>query len=142
MLIAGLGERYNAETSAGIPAQWQRFMPHLGHIPGQVGQATYGVICNSDHAGNTEYICGVEVSDFAKVPQEWSRLRIPEQRYAVFTHRDHISTIRQVWFTIWNQWLPDSGYRPAEGPEFERYSEEFDSATGNGGFEIWIPIQK
>src|SRR5712671_5871619 len=37
LLIAGLGERYSSETSAGIPAQWQRFAPYLGNIPGQVG---------------------------------------------------------------------------------------------------------
>jgi AraC family transcriptional regulator len=121
LLIAGLGERYNSETSANIPAQWQRFTPHLGHIPGQVGRTAYGVLCNGDDAGNTEYICGVEVSDFSRVPAELSRLRIPEQRYVVFTHRDHIATIRRTWFTIWNKWLPASGHQVAEGPEFERY---------------------
>ncbi len=125
LLIAGLSERYTAETSANIPAQWQRFVPHLGHIPGQIGQATYGVVCNSDNAGNTEYISGVEVSDFARVPEEFGRMRIPEHRYAVFTHRDHISTIRRVWYTIYNQWLPESGYKMAEAPEIERYGPEF-----------------
>jgi len=141
LLIAGLGERYSSETAANIPAQWQRFMPHLGHIPGQVGRATYGVLCNGDDAGNTDYISGVEVSDFARVPKECSRIRIPPQRYAVFTQRDHISTIRRTWFTIWNKGLPEAALKPAEGPEFERYSEEFNGATGAGGFEIWIPIQ-
>jgi AraC family transcriptional regulator len=142
LLIAGLSERYNAETTAGIPAQWQRFVPHLGHIPGQVGRTTYGVVCQGDDAGNIEYICGVEVSDFSKLPPELSRLRIPEQRYAVFTHRDHVSTIRRTWYTIWNKWLPESGYKTAEGPEFERYGKEFDPRSGNGGFEIWVPIKK
>jgi len=84
LLIAGLSERYTAETSAGIPAQSQRFSPYLGNIPGQAGRTAYGVICNTDDAGNTEYICGVEVSDFSRVSPELSRLRIPEQRYAVF----------------------------------------------------------
>jgi AraC family transcriptional regulator len=142
LLIAGLSERYNSETSSGIPAQWQRFIPHLGHIPGQVGPTAYGVLSNSDDAGNTEYLSGVEVSDFARVPKEFSRLRIPEQRYAVFSHRDHISTIRRVWFTIFNKWLPESGMQVTGGPEFERYSEEFNSATGMGGFEVWIPIKE
>src|SRR5215472_4023440 len=141
MLIAGLSERYNQEASAKIPAQWQRFVPHLGHIPGQIGRATYGVLCNGDDAGNTEYITGVEVSDFARVPKEFARLRIPEQRYAVFFHGGHISTIRQVWHTIWNKWLPDSGYKTPEVPEFERYDERFNSVTGEGGFEIWIPVK-
>ncbi len=53
LLIAGLSERYTAETCANIPAQWQRFAPHIGHIPGQVGRTAYGVICNTDDAGNT-----------------------------------------------------------------------------------------
>jgi len=34
LLIPGLSERYTAETCANIPAQWQRFAPHIGHIPG------------------------------------------------------------------------------------------------------------
>jgi AraC family transcriptional regulator len=29
----------------------------------------------------------------------------------------------------------------AEAPEFERYGAEFDARSGNGGFEIWIPIK-
>jgi AraC family transcriptional regulator len=141
LLIVGLSERYNSETCANIPAQWQRFAPYLGHIPGQIGRTSYGVLCNGDDAGNTEYISGVQVPDFSRVPAELSRLRIPEQRYAVFTQRDHISTIRRTWFTIWNKGLPDAGYRAAGGPEFERYGEEFDPRTGNGGFEIWIPVK-
>jgi AraC family transcriptional regulator len=141
LLIAGLSERYNSQTSAGIPAQWQRFASYLGHIPDETGRATYGVLLNSDDEGNTEYLSGVEVKNFSGVPKEFSRVRIPEQTYAVFSHRDHVSTIRRVWFTILNQWLPQSGRRVAEGPEFERYGEEFDPTTGNGGFEIWIPIR-
>lgn len=142
VLIAGLTERYGSEDcGASIPAQWQRFVPYIGHIPGQVGRATYGVLCNADDAGNMDYISGVEVSDFSRVPAELSRLRIPEQRYAVFAHRDHVSTVRRTWFSIWNEWFPESGYQPSGGPEFERYGEEFDGRSGAGGLEIWIPVR-
>ena len=141
LLIGGLGERYTCEASAGIPAQWQRFLPHLGTIPGQVGRAAYGVRCNSDEEGNFDYICGVEVSDFSRLPSDWSRVRIAAQQYAVFFHRDHISTIRSTWSTIWNKWLPESGREVADAPEFERYDEQFDSTTGMGGLEIWVPIK-
>src|SRR5215831_12346424 len=79
LLVGGLSERYTCETSAGIPSQWQRFVSHLGHIPGQVGRTTYGVCRNSDDAGNFDYVCGVGVSDFSKLPLDWSRVRIPEQ---------------------------------------------------------------
>lgn len=141
ILIAGLSERYNSESSAGIPAQWQRFLPYFGQISGQVGRVAYGVLHNGDEAGNTEYITGVEVSDFSKLPPEFSRLRIAEHKYAVFTCKDHISNIRRVWFTIFNKWLPESGLKIDGAPEFERYDENFNPQTGGGGFEIWIPVK-
>ena len=141
-LVAGLGERYDAAGCAAIPAQWQNFVPHLGHIPGQVGRATYGVLCNGDDAGNIDYIAGVEVADFARCPAEFSRLRVPEQEYAVFAVKEHVSTIRRAWQTIWNRGLPEQGLRPSGGPEFERYGEAFDGLTGEGGYEIWVPIKR
>jgi AraC family transcriptional regulator len=142
MLIAGLGQRYDSETSAGIPAQWQRFVPYLeAGIPGRVGTVAYGVCCNFDDADNFEYITGVEVSSFTGLPADWSRLRIPDQRYAVFTHRDHISTVRRTLGTIWNKWLPESGLQAADAPCIERYSENFDSHTGMGGLEIWVAVK-
>ena len=142
LLIAGLGERYNCETSRAIPAQWQRFGLHIGNIPGQIGSISYGVCCNTDDDGNFDYICGVEVSSFSDLPKEFARVRLPERRYAVFTHRDHISTIRRTVNTIWNKWLPDSGHKVADAPDFERYSDSFDPQSGTGGVEIWIPIEK
>jgi len=141
LLIAGIGARYTCEASGGIPSQWQRFIPHLDHIPGQIGGIAYGVSCNGDDAGSFDYVCGVEVKDFLRIPADWSRVRIAEQKYAVFAQRDHISTIRSTWNTIWNEWLPNSEYEVADAPDFERYDEHFNSTTGIGGFEIWIPVK-
>jgi AraC family transcriptional regulator len=141
MLIAGVGDRFSHENGAGIPGLWQRFHQYVQNFPGRIGQVAYGVCCNGDDAGNFDYIAGVEVPDFADLPREFSRVRIPEQKYAVFIHSDHISSIRRTVNTIWNQWLPSSGFQIADAPNFERYDEKFDPATGNGGFEIWVPIK-
>jgi AraC family transcriptional regulator len=102
----------------------------------------YGVCCNGDDAGNFDYIAGVEVTDFSDLPREFSRVRIPEQKYAVFTHSEHISTIRRTVNTIWNHWLPISGMKAADAPNFERYDEKFDPLSGDGGLEIWIPVKE
>lgn len=141
LLVAGVGERYECKSSAGIPAQWQRFLPHFGHLPRQVGGVAYGVIFNTDDDGNFDYICGADVSDFSALPADFSRVRIPEQRYAVFAHRGHISDIRRTCNTIWSKWLPESGHEVVDAPIFERYAENFDSTTGMGGVEIWVPIK-
>ncbi|HZF29323.1 MAG TPA: AraC family transcriptional regulator [Gammaproteobacteria bacterium] len=141
LLIAGLDDRYTSESSAGIPGQWQRLTPWFGRIPGQSGYVSYGVSHNVDDDGNFDYICGVEVPDFSNLPAELDRLRIPAHKYAVFTHREHISTFRRTYNTIWSVWLPESGYESSDAPNLERYPEEFDGATGLGGVEIWVPIE-
>jgi AraC family transcriptional regulator len=141
LLVAGLCERYNHESSKAIPAQWQRFQPYIGNIPGQIGGTAYGVCFNGDDEGNFDYIAGVEVTDFSRLPPELARVRLAAQTYAVFSHRGHVSTIRRTIMTIWNQWLPQSELEVADAADFERYGEEFDPLTGNGGLEIWIPIK-
>jgi AraC family transcriptional regulator len=141
-LVAGVGDRFSQENGAGIPGLWQRFQQGVAHIPGRIGQMAYGVCCNGDDAGNFDYIADVVVSDFSVPPREFSKVRIPEQRYAVFTHREHVSSIRRTVNTIWNHWLPASGLKIADAPNFERYDESFDPLTGNGGFEIWVPVRE
>jgi len=141
-LVAGLSDRFSPGNGAGIPGLWHRLHQSVADIPGRVGQVAYGVCCNGDDAGNFDYIAGVEVSDFSDLPREFSRVRIPEQKYVVFTHGEHVASIRRTVNTIWNHWLPASGFKVADAPNFERYDEKFDPATGNGGFEIWVPIRE
>lgn len=141
LLIAGLGERFSHDSAGGIPALWQRFNAEVAHMPGKVGDVAYGVCFNTDDAGNFDYIAGVQVRDFSDVPKEYARVRIPPQRYAVFTHREHVSTIRRTVATIWSKWLPASSFQAADAPFFERYGPEFDGRTGLGGFEIWLAIK-
>jgi AraC family transcriptional regulator len=141
LLLAGLVARYNQATSAGIPSQWERLQPYLGHIPRQVGETAYGACYNTDDEGNFDYICAVEVSDFSDVPEGFATLRVPSHKYAVFRQSEHISSIRRTFSAIWGQWLPESGHKPADAPVLERYGPEFNGVNGTGGFEIWIPIE-
>jgi AraC family transcriptional regulator len=140
-LVAGLSGRYGESDMAAIPAQWQRFVPYIGNIPGQVGQRpTYGICYNGDGTG-IDYMCAVEVKDFSDVPRELARLSIGEHLYAVFTHKGHVTQIRAMWKAIF-AWFPGSPYEMAQAPDFERYGETFDARTGAGEIEIWVPVKK
>ena len=143
-LVAGPAERIFCDNGAMIPGLWHRFNQEVADIPARVGQdrVAYGVCCNGDDAGNFDYIAGVEVADFSDLPRRFARIRIPGQRYAVFTHADHVASVRRTVNTIWNQWLPASGLEAADAPNFERYGAAFDPVTGNGGFEIWVPVRE
>jgi AraC family transcriptional regulator len=141
LLLAGLVARYNQQTSAGIPSQWESLHAY-GEVPKRVDQTAYGACYNTDEEGNFDYMCGVEVSDFSDVPEGFATLRVPAHKYAVFRQREHISTIRRTFSAIWSQWLPQSGHKPADAPALERYGPEFNPVNGTGGFELWIPIEE
>ena len=141
MLIAGLSQRYKFPDIAGIPGQWQRFVPHLGHIPGQVGEEAYGVCTNMDGGEGFDYICGNAVNSLDGLPAGLTGIKISPQKYAVFTHKGHISTIRNSFHTVWNKGLPESGHMAAEAPFFERYDARFNPQTGQGDVEIWVPVR-
>lgn len=141
ILIVGLKRRYTDQSSAAIPSQWQEFEPYIGHVPNQKGDTTFGVCCNSDDAGNMDYLTGTEVTVIEDVPPGLDGIRIAPQTYAVFEHTGHISNIRRLWASIFGFWLPNSGMRIVDAPQFERYCGNFDPHTGNGVVEIWIPLQ-
>ena len=141
MLLAGLRQQHNfAEASETIPKQWQQFRA-LGKISGQVGNVVYGAGCGSTASG-FEYMTGVEVDSFSALPETIGRMRISEQNYAVFLHRDHITTIQKTWELILNDWLSRSGVQAVEKPNFELYDARFNPKTGLGGVEIFIAVER
>lgn len=139
--VAGLIERHDCQAKQGISDQWQRFGPHIGRIPGQVGRDAYGVIDNFDEDSHFDYMAGVEVQGSQSIPTGLKTIEIPAQKYVVFRHQGHVAGISSTMSAIWSQWFPKAPHQPAEGPMFEKYSSDFDPATGHGGFEIWIPIR-
>lgn len=145
LLIAGLRKIYTPAAMRGIPAQWQTFAPHIGKVPGQVGRTTYGICWQAGDSPNIEYLSGVEVSGFAGMPDDFTVVSLPAAKYAVFSHRTHVSKLYETCDAI-SRWLPESGQQSAaagaETPAFfERYSEEFDPQTGMGGMEVWVPLK-
>ena len=142
MLLAGVRRMHTfGGATESIPAQWEA-LSGLGPLPGQQGTTAYGAICFANpETQEFEYLSGYEVASFDALPREVGRMRVPVQHYAVFTHEGHVSTLRDTWGAIWDDWLPRSGRQPANTPDFEVYDARFDLQTGLGTIEIWIPIQ-
>ena len=142
LLVAGLNASYGKDTRAKIPQQWGRLAPHLGKVPGQVGQDAYGVCHAAGPDCQFEYLAGVAVSSPDRLPEGFTTVKIDARRYAVFTHLGHVSSLPATIDTIWTKWVPDCGLPVAHGaPCFERYTPEFDLGTGLGGMEVWIPLR-
>jgi AraC family transcriptional regulator len=141
MVIAGLSQRFSLQTKTQIAALWQRFVPYLGHIPGQLGSTSYGICLNYQPDGSFEYLCGVQIAGSPPLPAELKTVEIPRANYAVFLHSGHISAIGVTWQAIFQQWLPVSGCTLEGEPNFEVYADDFDPRSGIGLVEIWVPLK-
>jgi predicted transcriptional regulator YdeE len=141
LLIAGLNESYGMDTRAQIPQQWKRLAPHLGKVPGRVGQNAYGVCHAAGADCRFEYLAGVAVSSPNRLPEGFTTVKVDARRYAVFTHAGHVSSLPATIDAIWTRWAPDCGLAVAHGaPCLECYTPEFDAGTGLGGMEVWVPL--
>jgi len=100
---------------------------------------SYGLIDHFDpDTRDMDYLAGIAVNPECAVPQGMTKLDIPPQTYAVFQ-----CTLPTLWETIGvvhEQWFPGSGYRRADGLEFELYDQRFDSAQGKLEMSVWIPV--
>jgi len=144
MLIAGLRQHYAFLDLGGIPAQWQRFNQHFGHVPGQIGKSAYGVCTKApDDDDGFDYMAGVAVRSLDDLPEGFVGLRLPARRYAVFLHKEHISKIGSTCAAIYSEWQPNAAEAVAEGSltMIEHYDQRFDPRTGEGGAEIWVPLR-
>jgi len=139
--VAGLSQRYDQQTKHQIPALWQRFVPYMGNIPGEVGSTSYGLCRNYGAGGSFDYVCAVQVAGSPSLPAELTTVEIPRTTYAVFAHTEHISAIGLTWMAIFSQWLPVSGCTLEGEPNFEVYTDQFDPRSGTGLVEIWIPLK-
>ena len=142
--LAGLRGEFTSETRHEVPQLWQRFTPHVGSTPGQVGDVAYGVCFCGPGYQAFGYLAGVELAAEALLPSAWSEASFQAARYAVFTHGGHVSTLCETLDAI-HRWLPGSGLQlarvaPGRAAFFERYGEAFCPETGVGGTEVWFPL--
>jgi AraC family transcriptional regulator len=137
MRIVGVLRRYTMETRGAIPAQWAEF-DAVEPVEGAVPDAWYGVCANIGDDGGFDYLCGVELAK-GEVPQGLAVITLPGGRWARFATKAHVSAMQDMWEEIYSDWI-GKGLTPREGPSVEFYPPAFDGATGEGGYEIRVPV--
>ena len=142
-LLAGLEQLHEDMPSPQISEQWQRFAPHIGQIPNQVGMTSYGAMPPEKEQEDApyRYLCAVEVTSLEALPTGLTGYEVEAGTYAIAQHREHVSSVGQSFAALYGSWLPASGYEPLPGYCLEVYGAAFDPMTGNGGFELWVPVR-
>ena len=136
--VVGMKYRGKNENNE-ISQLWEAFGPRMSEITNVVGQA-YGVIDNHDETGEFDYIAGIKVGSAAAIPEGMVSFTVPEHLYAVFTCT--LPTLFETFQRIYKEWLPQSGFKRDDGPEFELYDENFDPRNEDSKMYIYIPVSK
>jgi AraC family transcriptional regulator len=141
MYFAGIAERHNMNNPAGLPAQWQRFQPHIGHIDGAIVGAAYGIV-GEIADDRFEYVAAMEMRAGADAPPDLELVSVPALKWARFPHKGDLSTIRQT-IGAGEKWLTANGYEASEAPYsfLEYYGPAFDGRSGSGDIEIWFGLK-
>lgn len=143
LLLAGLIRTFTTKDFGSIPSLWQQFNAIQGAVAATGPQRRYfGASLAFSEEKGCDYMAALEVTDLSAQPKDIQTATIPAATYAIFTQPGHITLIRPTIMSIWQDWLPGSGYTAAEAPLLEHYPPRFDGMTGNGGFEVWLPVKK
>lgn len=126
--------------SPDIPALWPRFVERIGEIAHPLEyRVTYGVMQAPDgDMERLDYMAAVAVSAAGPVPEGMTTLVLPAGPYARFSYP--FSRLAEGFGEIFNRLLPESPYRQAGGPSFERYGEDFCPDQPDSPVEIWLPV--
>ncbi|VUD40422.1 hypothetical protein TDB9533_00209 [Thalassocella blandensis] len=146
--ITGIEREYSFSTRGNISLQWEEFISLKTSTATLQGESICFGVCTSAKQDGFHYLSGVRTEENTmqnppasfSSPTAFSSIALAARRYAVFEHKDHISTLCHTIDKIWSQWVLDCGLKIAQAPNFERYTEAFNPQTGLNGIEVWIPL--
>lgn len=85
--------------------------------------------------------CQIVESD-SRIDAGINEQTIPAGRYAVYRCEVVGHDFDQPWTDLMQNWLPSSGYQPADGPRFERYlTDGSHDPDGKWQIEICLPVE-
>jgi AraC family transcriptional regulator len=126
--------------SEAISQLWQAFGQRMGQVPNAVNPSVcFGATDHFDlESGLFDYLAAVEVTGEGETPEAMDTWQVPAQTYVVF--RTTLPKIGTTFDHIYDDWLPQSDYERAAGPEFEYYDETFNPNDPTSEFDIYIPV--
>jgi predicted transcriptional regulator YdeE/DNA-binding transcriptional MerR regulator len=138
--VVGMKYRGKNENNE-IPQLWQAFGPRMGEVQHKVApEVAYGVCSTFDEqSGEFDYVAGFEVDSTAGIPEGMVSFEVPGGKYAIFTCT--LPTIGEAYKYAFETWLPQSGHRRADRPDFELYDEKFEPSVLDSEMFIYIPIE-
>lgn len=129
-----------------VPKFWSEHhqkgtIPALCEIMDSQPVGVLGISMGDWHtAGNFDYY--IAVSSGQPVPEGMDEYEVPACTWAIFECRGPMpGAIQSMQQRIMTEWLPGSGYRYADAPDIEQYTDG-DQSSEDYVCYIWLPVRK
>ena len=102
-------------------------------------------LCSELKEDSTSFVYALAVVvpddfDFAKAPKDFTKWQVEKSRYVIFDcYGKDGDCISKAWENYFQNFLPQSGMKTKEAPDFEIY---FDDGDPDLMCELWIPVKK
>lgn len=143
----GIKGHFKRDDTSEIPALWETVEGRWNELMPLMTEGGIGAIIGDN--GRTDmfdYIAGVVADIESDPPKGMDKIVIEPQTYAVFAHKLTGKTInidiKPTLQHIFGTWLPNSGYRLTQSPDFEFYGERFDPVNKTGEIDFYIPVTR
>ena len=129
---------------------WQGFMPKRKFILKSLSTDLISLQIYDENFGISEFNPAVEfekwalseVSDFDVMPEDIESFTLTAGLYAVFLHKNVISTVEQTFGYIFKTWIPNSEYDlDNKRPHFEVLGGKYKKNDISSEEEVWIPTK-
>lgn len=134
-----------------IPGLWQQLWMRVGEITTArlpftgIGFSEYPEDSSVDNfTEESDYyaVGGLIVDNINNVPPGMVSRHVSGGKYAVFTHKGPVSTIRATYKYIWATWSNTTKFVIDERSIFELYPSDYPGPDSpDGRFEIYIPVK-
>jgi len=134
------------EIPVKLPIVVKKFLEKNTEIKNTKDSVGYGVSYDTSKEGFT-YLFGKEVSKAEDLPEGFVTKEIPENDYAVISHKGSKEKLKDTYTWFYCSWMPENGQEHSAQPSFEVYDERYIPArpgvdTSQSYFEIYLPIKK
>jgi len=125
---------------------WTQLSARFQEIPNADPDTGFGV--HSWKGSERHYLAGMALRGAIKgkkvpeVPKGMEVYHLKKHAYAVFPHHGLIDYLSTTIDTIFNDWLPGSGFQAAENIYFELYDDRFQPGSEDSILFIFVPVRQ
>jgi AraC family transcriptional regulator len=121
-------------------ALWKKFMERLGEIKHRKGTLFYGASFVTGEC-SFRYMAAVEVENFEDIPEGMVKATAPPEKYAVWTHKGRLETLKNTYGYLYEKGMPESGLKQKKDFWLEMYDERFKEDSDDSEMDLYIPVE-